>query len=74
MDELLCRLDLTRCNLLYTGGGHAYAIFPNTGFSLRPSCRGLPRELKQWLIESFGVDLFCACVFQPCLFLVESTL
>lgn len=65
MDELLCRLDLTRCNLLYTGGGHAYAIFPNTG-SAKAVLQGFASELKQWLIESFGVDLFCACAFVPC--------
>lgn len=65
MDELLCRLDLTRCNLLYTGGGHAYAIFPNTE-SAKAVLREFAADLKRWFMESFGTDLFCACACVPC--------
>lgn len=30
VDSLLAELELTRANLLYAGGGHAYLILPNT--------------------------------------------
>ena len=30
VDQLLEKLELTRANLLYTGGGHAYLLVSNT--------------------------------------------
>ncbi|OUO91766.1 type III-A CRISPR-associated protein Cas10/Csm1 [Gordonibacter sp. An230] len=65
MDELLARLDLTRCNLLYTGGGHAYALFPNTE-KAKSQIEAFSSELGAWLMERFRTDLFCACAFVPC--------
>lgn len=65
MDELLARLDLTRCNLLYTGGGHAYALLPNTD-EAKEKIAAFSSELGAWLMEHFRTDLFCANAFVPC--------
>lgn len=65
MDELLQRLDLSRCNLLYTGGGHAYALFPNTR-KTRDTLESFSQELKAWLVDHFETSLYCACAFVPC--------
>lgn len=65
MDELLTRVDLSRCNLLYTGGGHAYALLPNTK-AVIDELDAFSRELKSWLIDHFRADLFCATAHVPC--------
>ena len=62
MDELLYRLDLTRCNLLYTGGGHAYAIFPNTS-KAKQELNDFDTDLKNWFMEKFKIDLYCSSAY-----------
>ena len=65
VDELLDRLSLSRANVLYAGGGHAYLMLPNTqkAKSLLLSFQG---ELKDWFIREHGTDLYLAAAWVPC--------
>ncbi len=65
VDELMDRLELTRCNVLYTGGGHAYALLPNTE-ATKNKLDSFCAKLKEWLLKYFGVDLYCANAFVEC--------
>lgn len=62
MDELLEKVGLSRANLIYTGGGHAYALLPNS-----ESCLQILHDFKQninsWLLEEFDTDLYLACAW-----------
>lgn len=59
IDELLNRLTLTRANIIYLGGGHAYLLLANTGVS-RKVCREVIEEVNQWLVDLYGTDLYLA--------------
>lgn len=65
MDELLERLELTRCNLLYTGGGHAYALLPNTP-AAKNSLSECLTELNEWFLSRYRTDLYCASAYVEC--------
>ena len=65
VDELLDRLQLNRCNLLYTGGGHAYLLLPNTQ-STQQNLATFQEELKQWFLKHYETDLFMGTVWVPC--------
>lgn len=57
IDELLARVGLSRANLNYSGGGHAYLLLPNTE-SARKSVEQFEREANDWLLENFATRLF----------------
>ncbi|WP_230866225.1 type III-A CRISPR-associated protein Cas10/Csm1 [Mycobacterium canetti] len=59
IDELLARVGLSRANLNYSGGGHAYLLLPNTEFA-RNSLEEFEREANEWLLENFATRLFIA--------------
>lgn len=65
VDELLDRLQLTRTNLLYTGGGHAYVLLPNTD-QVKAELAAFSRELNEWFVSSYRTDLFMATAWIPC--------
>lgn len=65
VDQLLDRLSLSRANLLYTGGGHAYVILPNTEF-VKKNIAEFDQELRNWFLSEFTVDLSIALAYQPC--------
>lgn len=65
VDELLRRTGLSRANLIYTGGGHAYILLPNTpkNAEIRET---FTRELQDWFRQTFKAALYvapgyCAC-------------
>lgn len=64
-DEVLSACGLTRANLLYTGGGHAYWLLPNTQ-QAKVAFQETLRNLNQGLQDYFGTLLFIAFGFQPC--------
>ena len=64
-DELLERLELSRANLLYTGGGHAYLLLPNTR-QTKTIFGTFCDELREWLIEHYGIDLYLATSLVEC--------
>ena len=64
-DELLSRLELSRANLIYAGGGHAYLLLPNTE-SVKAILETFMDELHQWLLDTFQTSLYVASGMHPC--------
>lgn len=64
-DLLLTKLELSRANLLYSGGGHCYFLFANTQKTLE-TLRSFQTEMNEWFMEQFQIDLYIACGFAPC--------
>lgn len=64
-DEILSAVGLTRANLLYTGGGHAYLLLPNTSDAKRAVTVTL-KNINRRLVERFGVLLFIAYGMEAC--------
>ena len=65
VDELLDCLFLSRANLLYVGGGHAYLLLPNTAQTVL-ALEKFQRELNQWFLKHYSTDLYMGMVWQPC--------
>lgn len=65
VDELLDRLRLTRANLMYTGGGHAYLLLPNTE-QVKAQLTAFGRELADWFVSTYRTDLYLASAWVPC--------
>lgn len=65
VDDLLDVLHLSRCNLLYSGGGHAYILLPNTENTIN-KLQTFENNLKTWFIEEFGISLFLASGYVGC--------
>lgn len=63
VDTLLERLELSRANLLYSGGGHAYLLLANTEAS-RATIREVEAELNAFLQETFDIHLYVAFGYQ----------
>lgn len=51
VDQLLEKLELTRANLLYTGGGHAYLLVSNTD-KVKEKINQFNTELKIGLYQN----------------------
>ena len=65
VDELLNRLALSRANAIYTGGGHAYLLLPNTQ-KAKTTLQAFRDELKSWFIKEHGTDLYVATACVAC--------
>lgn len=65
IDTLITRLDLAKCNVLYTGGGHTYILVPNTA-SAEKIIAETEHEINQWLLENFDADLYLAGGITSC--------
>lgn len=65
VDELFDRLGLCRTNLMYTGGGHAYMILPNTQ-KAKDIVNQFEEETNKWLMENFKTDLYIATGMCEC--------
>ena len=65
VDEVLACLGLSRANLLYTGGGHAYLLLPNTDKvkEMLESCR---KDLREWFLKHYKTDLYVAGAWIEC--------
>ena len=59
VDELLRRLQLSRANLIYSGGGHAYILLANTEQTLSV-LDDFKAELRKWFLEHFKTSLYLA--------------
>ena len=57
VDTLLGKEGLSRANLIYSGGGHAYLLLPNTEQS-RVAAETFSQSTNAWLQKTFGIDLF----------------
>lgn len=65
IDELLEREGLSRANLIYSGGGHAYILLPNTE-ETRRTISAFFDELKKWFLDNFGTKLYVAAGYAVC--------
>lgn len=65
IDELLTELGLSRCNLLYVGGGHCYFILPNTE-KCKDTFSMYLEKVNQWFLEKFQTKLYAAGGYAVC--------
>lgn len=65
VDELLDRLSLNRTNVMYTGGGHAYLLLPNTQHT-QSVLRSFQGELKEWFISRHEASLYMTFAAEAC--------
>lgn len=65
IDQLLFSMELSRCNLLYSGGGHAYLILPATADAERKIC-GFEKQINDWLLENFKIALYMGIGYAKC--------
>lgn len=64
-DGLLDELNLSRTNLIYSGGGHCYIILPNTQKAAEDIEKYM-KKLNAWLADTFQTSLFVAYGSVPC--------
>ncbi|TYQ18236.1 UNVERIFIED_CONTAM: CRISPR-associated protein Csm1 [Acetivibrio alkalicellulosi] len=65
MDMLLDKFELTRANLIYTGGGHAYALFPNTN-EVKEELQKAMKQINKWFLRNLETSLFIAYAYEEC--------
>lgn len=65
VDELLRRTELSRANLIYTGGGHAYLLLPNTE-KVRGVVESFQTEANAWFRSTFQSALYIASAYCEC--------
>lgn len=65
IDLLLEKLQLSRANLLYSGGGHCYLLLAKTQKTL-DLLQKFQLELKEWMLQKFQIDLFVAFGYVKC--------
>ncbi len=65
VDEFLHRINLSRANLLYTGGGHAYLLLPNTIY-VREKIDEFQTDIKKEFIQEFTADLSLSIAYEVC--------
>jgi CRISPR-associated protein Csm1 len=65
VDEILDKTGLSRANLIYSGGGHAYILLPNTN-GVRRLLDETERELNAWFMENFKTALYIASAYTEC--------
>lgn len=57
IDLLLDKVSLSRANLLYSGGGHAYMLLPNTE-QVKKIVADYEKEINQWFLDNFDISLY----------------
>lgn len=65
IDGLLEKMHLSRANLLYSGGGHCYMLFPNTS-KTEKIIQNYIQSLNAWLLEQFQISLYVAYGYASC--------
>lgn len=65
IDMLLDQLGYSRANLLYSGGGHVYALIANTEKN-KTTVKDFEAKIKEWLLNQFKTDLFLAFAYCDC--------
>ena len=64
-DEILKILEMSRCNLLYSGGGGFYLLLPNTSRTL-DVLGEVNKAVNNWLLKYFGSRLYLAMGWAEC--------
>lgn len=65
IDELLFRLELSRANIIYSGGGHCYILLSNTE-NTKNEINKFEQEVNRWLLENFRTKLYIAGGYSEC--------
>lgn len=65
IDELLEETEMSRANLLYSGGGHAYLILPNTN-KIKDKLQKFEKSVNTWLLKEFHTALYLGCAYEEC--------
>lgn len=65
IDDLLAQLGLSRGNLIYSGGGHAYMLLPNTN-RIKSAINVFEKSMNSWIRNEFQADLYLACGYASC--------
>ena len=65
VDVLLERLEMSRTNLIYSGGGHCYMLLPNTEHT-KKIISDYEEELNQWLMNQFDISLYVGVGYAEC--------
>lgn len=65
VDELLNACNLSSANVLYSGGGHAYLLLPNTK-EIETKMKVFFAEVEEWVLRNFDISLYlgygsCTC-------------
>lgn len=64
-DELLDSLELSRANILYSGGGHSYLLLPNTKLTTEVLNK-VSKTVNDWFIDKFSTELYLAYADVEC--------
>ena len=65
IDSVLEDLQLTRCNLLYSGGGHFYILGPATE-TAKSIVKAVKVSVNRWLLDHVGTKLYVALGMATC--------
>ena len=65
VDEILEKIELSRANLIYTGGGHAYLLLPNTK-KIKDKIEAKEKEINLEWIKKYQNALFLAGGYKEC--------
>lgn len=65
IDEILNNLGYSRCNLLYSGGGHCYILIGNTE-SNKDKFKEIIKQQNNWFIDNMGIALYAASAVEEC--------
>lgn len=65
LDKLLDDLNLSRANIIYTGGGHCYVLLPNT-MHTKQTVEAFENDVNMWLLKKFKTKLYIASGWSEC--------
>ena len=65
VDQLLANLELTRVNLIYSGGGHSYLLIPNTN-SVIETVEAYNNYVNNWLLDTYDIALYVGHGYAAC--------
>jgi CRISPR-associated protein Csm1 len=64
-DDLLSACNLNRINLLFSGGGHFYALLPNTPV-VKEKLQTTQEKVNEWFLQRFSTAIYMGLAWQPC--------
>lgn len=65
VDSIIERMDLSKANVIYSGGGHCYILVANTE-KIKGIIKDTEKELNKWLLDTFGISLYIAIGYAEC--------
>ncbi len=65
VDEIIEKSGLSRANLIYSGGGHAYILMPNTN-ETKNILQDMEQSINKWFLENFKTSLYIATAYSEC--------